>query len=451
MRQSPSPQLLLGLPLRRALPLLGLVLLFLQLSFTVNAFGVAPDERWESWSPDGEVMVLKRVEVDLLERPTTSLGLAGYAGWDNSVYSRLDPSSIDRLEELAPDTFSGYRSEAGGYAHIVSFTWRNLGCNSLPCLHFANAGLMSLSVVAIAIGVSFLGSAGLGWSWLLASAFSPWLTLAARNLFWSPWLYYLPAIATIAYLLIRHRALRIVTAALVPLAFFVKFWGSGYREFVTIYVIAVSMPVLAWLFGQSRFGGLRDCLIRVGWVTLSSILGMASALAVHAYWMSGSIFTGLKEIWEETVLRRTYGDPSNFIADYEAGLTSNPIFVVWQYIWPAWSTDLFAFSFDKSGSLFTVAVGRQAFALILAVAILVPVWRFVVRDSLWIQDAVLLTLAVSSTVLWFVAAKGYAYVHTHLLFFVWYLFTIPVVLFIAGRFTTQQARRYISRNQAHRV
>jgi len=242
-----------------------------------------------------------------------------------------------------------------------------------------------------------------------------------------------------------------MTAALVPLAFFVKFWGSGYREFITISVITASMPVLAWLFGQSRFGGWRDCLIRVAWVTLSSILGMASALAVHAYWMSSSISTGLRQIWDETVLRRTYGDPSNFIADYEPGLTSNPVFVVWQYIWPKWSTDLFAFSFDKNGSLFTVAVGQQVFAALLAVAILVPVWRFIARDSLWIQDAVLVTLAVSSTVLWFIAAKGYAYVHTNLLFFVWYPFTIPVILFTVGRFVTLHSRCYISKKRALRV
>ena len=451
MSERSAPRTVLGLPLKRALPVLGLIVVFLQLSFTVNAFGVAPAQLWDSWSPDGEVMVLKRVEVDLLDRSVTSLGLAAYAGKENSVYSRLEPGNIDDLEALAPDGFVGYRSEAGGYSRFLSFAWRNLGCNSLTCLHFINAGFMTVSVLAIAIGVSLLGGTGLGWCWLAATAFSPWLTLAARNLFWSPWLYYLPALATILYLLARQRTLRVCAATLLPLAFFLKYWGSGYREFITISLIAASMPVLAWLFNRARFGGLRQCLLRVGWVTISSVVGMISALAVHAHWMSGSISTGLRQIWDETVLRRTYGNPSNFIADYEAGLTSNPVFVVWQYIWPAWSTDLFAFSFDKNGSLFTLAVGPQAFAAILTVAILVPVWRFIIRDSVWVQDAVLVTLAVSSTVLWFVAAKGYAYVHTHLLFFVWYLFTIPVLLFTAGRFVTQQARRYIPKDETHRA
>ena len=218
MPERSAPRTVLGLPLRRALPLLGLILVFLQLSFTVNAFGVAPAQLWDSWSPDGEVMVLKRVEVDLLDRPVTSLGLAAYAGTENSVYSRLEPGNINDLETLAPDRFVGYRSEAGGYSRFLSFAWRNLGCNSLTCLHFINAGFMTVSVLAVAIGVSLLGGTGLGWCWLAATAFSPWLTLAARNLFWSPWLYYLPALATILYLLVRQRTLRVCAATLLPLA-----------------------------------------------------------------------------------------------------------------------------------------------------------------------------------------------------------------------------------------
>jgi len=261
-------------------------------------------------------------------------------------------------------------------------------------------------------------------------------------------LYYLPAIATVMFLLSRRRASRIVAAALIPLAFFLKYWGSGYREFVTISIMAVSMPLIAWLFGQSRFGSLKEALTRVVWVTVSSMIGMSLALAVHAYWMSGSIGIGLRQIWEETVLRRTYGDPSNFIADYEPGLTSNPVLVVWDYIWPAWSTDLFTFNLDKHGSLWSIGIGYQAFAMLLLVAILVPVWRVFTHDKRWIQDASLMSLAISSTVLWFLAAKGYAYVHTHLLFFVWYLFTIPAALFTVGRFVYGKSQQIASR---HRV
>lgn len=448
MQENRPPFRVLGLPARLLLPVLGLVLVLLQLSFTSNIFGIAPNQLWQSWSPDGEVMVLKRIEVDLLKRPVTPLGLAGYAGREDSVYSRLAPQNIDRLGTLAPEEFIGYRSEAGGYSRILSFVWRNLGCESVACLHFVNAGLLSLTIIALAVGVSLLGSPGLGWCWLAATFFSPWLTLAARNLFWSPWLYYLPAIATIAYLLVGSTRLRYFAAVLIPVAFFLKYWGSGYREFITISLIAVSMPVIAWLFSPSRFGGLRYCLVRVGWVTMSSVIGMTAALVVHAQWMSGSVRTGLRDIWGETILRRTYGDPADFIADYEAGLTSNPIQVVWQYIWPAWSTDLFSFKFNKIGSIISIGIGSQVFALLLAAAILAVIWRASSRDNLWIQDLVLLSLAFSSTILWFLAAKGYAYVHTHLLFFVWYLFTIPAALFVAGRFIIHYHKRHLLRTQA---
>ncbi len=133
-------------------------------------------------------------------------------------------------------------------------------------------------------------------------------------------------------------------------------------------------------------------------------------------------------------MRRTYGDPDNFISAYSESLESNPFFVVWQYIWSAWSTDLLSFSVNKFGTLIYFGLGSQAFAVLLSAALLIPVVRLIRHDKRWIEDATLMVFGLCSTVLWFVAAKGYAYVHTHILFFVWYLLTVPAMLFVVGRY-----------------
>ena len=430
MPRAPHSVRVLGVKRRYGIPLLALIFVLLTLSFASNLFGVAPQDRWTTWELGSEVMVLKRIEADLVNRSVTPLGLGAYAGDDLSAYSRLKPQNLPRLDESVPEQFVAYRSEAGGYSRALSFAWRQLACSSVTCLHVLNAGLLSASVILVGVGVGFIGSAGLGWSVIVSMGLSPWITMAARNLFWSPWLYLLPSLSVLLWMLVRKRYLRILAAAVVPLAFFVKFWGSGYREFITITIMAMSMPIIAWLFGS--VGGRRSTA-QAAFVVASAVAAMLAALVVHAQWMASSVPAGLQEIWRETVLRRTYGDASNFIPAYEPGLTANPLTVVWQYIGPSWSTNLFAFGYDQAGSLWMLEIGPTAFRLLLLAALLVPIWRLLARDPKWRQDAILLALGISSTVLWFLAAKGYSFVHTHLLFFVWYLFTIPVLLFVVGR------------------
>ena len=425
----------LGLSWKFLIPILSLIFLCLQLSFMTNFFGVAPDDRWQVWSPDGaEAMILKRVEVDILQRPVTSLGLAAYAGDEISVFKRLESQNLSYLSENAPETFIGYRSEAGGYSRLLSFAWRNLGCSSVTCLQLVNTSLMSFCIIGLAVGMSLLGSSGLGWAFIASMSFSPWIAMIARNLFWSPWLYLLPALAVLGFLLSSRKVMRVIAAAAIPVSFFAKYWGSGYREFVTITVLAMTMPLIALLFEQKSQVTVRRRIFEIFLVGVSSLGGFVAALLVHAHWMSGAVGQGLRDIWEETVLRRTYGDPDNFIAAYSESLESNPILVIWQYIWPAWSTDLLSFSLNKSGSLIYLGLGSQAFAVLLIAALLTPIVRFIRHDKRWTEDALLLLFGLSSTVLWFLAARGYAYVHTHILFFVWYFLTLPVVLFIVLRY-----------------
>ena len=46
----------------------------------------------------------------------------------------------------------------------------------------------------------------------------------------------------------------------------------------------------------------------------------------------------------------------------------------------------------------------------------------------------LLVIGFLIPVVWFVAAKGYSYIHTFLLFFLWYFLFVPALLFVVGSF-----------------
>jgi hypothetical protein len=414
----------------------GMVAVFVALtfSFLTNGFAVAPWNEWAAWERGSEAMVMKRIEVDLVNRDSSVLGLAAYAGDDFSVYDRLSSEGLLTLESTAPNDFIAYASEVGGQAYFWSVIWRDFGCSSISCLRAVGSALTAASVIAMFFVLSQVGSKGLGWAWLISTGFSPWIAFAARNLFWSPWLYFLPAIAALGVVVARSSRWRWIALGGVFLAFVVKYLGTGYHEFTAFTMLAAAMPIIAIIF-RSRFMGNRSYQLANSILILaSSALAFALVLSFHAVLLTGSIITGLQRIWSNTIVRRTHGGLGESDPIYSDSLNSSPLDVVWKYVWKDWSTDLLSFSIDRNGSVISISLGSAAFILLIFASCVIVIWRLAVSDQLWRRDATLLAMGFLIPVVWFVSAKGYSYLHTFILFFLWYFLFVPVLLFVVGSF-----------------
>ena len=430
----------------RLIQALSLIVMFLGLtySFVSNGFGVAPWGDWAGWERASEAMVLKRIEVDLIGRDVGPLGLPLWDNSDLTVFDRLAaPDEAD--ETVVGDLlFPPYESEIGGQAYFWSFLWREAGCSSVSCLHLAGSALTAGVVVAIFVGLLKLTSMGFAWAWIIAMGASPWITYAARNAFWAPWVNLLPVIAAITFALSRSRSQRLVSGSLVFVAFLLKYVGTGYHEFITFTILAAVVPILVLIFSNRHSRGPKRQLVDSLLVTISSGAALVITLLVHAYLMAGNVIAGVQRIWTNTISRRTYGDPSSFDAAFSPSLQASPLDVLWMYLWSSWSTSMLSFSVDKTGSVFSVSLGRLVFAALILASSAVVIFRLLRSDSLWIRDGVLLVAGFASTALWLVAAKSYSFAHPHLLFFLWYLLFIPALLYVPGSFLWQ------FRKQIHR-
>lgn len=451
----PSPNIIGMTPREsrsRAISLLGLVVIFLGLtySFLTNGFAVSPYGEWAVWERGSEVMVLKRIEVDILQRDSSRLGLSAYAGDEFSVYDRLSPSGLPSLATSAPKDFTPYESEMGGQAYFWSFLWRDVGCSSVSCLHGVASALSAASVLAVFLCLSMVGSRGLGWAWLISAACSPWITYSARNLFWSPWLYFLPLVAATWLVIARTRRTRLLALAGVFLAFVVKYVGTGYHEFTAFAMLAAGVPIIAVAFNNRFARNKRQQVFNAAMVLASSLGTLILVLMAHALILSGNIAVGLNNIWVNAVLRRTYGTAANFDPAYSASLSANPLAVIWKYLWSDWTTVVLGFSLDKYGSILSMSLGRVAFLLGAVICIFIVIRRKVQKDPLWKRDASLLVLGFSIPIVWFVSAKGYSYNHTFILFFLWYFLFVPSLLFIVSAFVWQE-RQLITRSIGERV
>ena len=421
------------------LSLVGLTSLFLALtfSFVSNGFGVAPWNEWAAWEKGSEAMVLQRIEFDLLDRESSPFGLGPFTGTDVGVYERL---SRDELQpEEAPETFDAYTSEVGGQAYFWSFMWREVGCSSVSCLHLVNSMLFAGAVIAMFVGFGLLGSWWLGAAWLLSAALSPWFVFAARNLFWSPWLYFLPVIAAFGVALAKGRRTLFFSYAVLFASFFIKFVASGYHEFTAVLMLAGALPLVGIFFEKFSRQQIRTQVRRAIGISVVGAFALGFVITIHAFLLTGSVGSGLTQLWSETVVRRTVGSTASSNPVLVEAAAATPFDVLERYVWSQWWTDLLKFSFDASGSLVSFALGPRSFVVLSVVSVAVVLLRFRSRDARWKRDLALLAVGFSVAAVWLVAAKSYAYIHWFILFFLWYFMYVPAMIYVIGAYVGDRA------------
>ena len=439
----------------KLLRLVGIALLFLAVCYStlVNGFGAANWDEWDLWQIDSDAIVLNRVEADLAGRDEGKLGLLREEGEEiGKVHQRIGIIGFPDTPQSAAVKYVPYESMIGGQAHAISYIWRHTSCSTISCFHVVNSALFAVVAVAMFVGIASLGSRGLAWAWIVSVIASPWMAVAGRNLYWSPWLWFLPALAAIALTRARTIRWRSVAAAALFLAFAAKYLISGFEIFTSVTLLAAAMPLLAALMGGSNFGSWA----RQGWnvviVGCASGLAFALALAFQAQLLAGSLAEGLKQIWVDAVLRRGYGNAEEFDPVYATSLQSSPVDVVLRYVTPEWwwRTDLLAFSVDWDGDLFSVSLGGSMFFWLILLSGGIVLARAIQGDHLWIRDASLLVIGFCVAVSWFIAAKGHSFIHTHVLFVLWYFLFVPAMLFVISSFAWEK-RHVIARMRSFSI
>lgn len=400
-------------------------------SYALDGFGVVPVVDWLNWQTDSEAIVVNRFLFDQLGSGQSNLGL-------------ILEFSADGKEVLT------YNSMIGGYALILSQIWNLLGLDELSLLHLMQSVLMAFSVVVTFALLRRHVNQQFAWAWLVGMALSPWITLAGRNLYWSPWLWLLPTIFALLLAAASTGRRRTFLRLGVLSAFAFKYWATGYELFTSITLLAASMPLLVWSFGPRKSRELKRQLVNATFVCGASLASLVGTLLLHAYLLAGNLGVGLVQIWREAVLRRTYGSPEDFGPQYVAGLQATPFEVVWKYIYSDWSTNFLALGWDRDGSFVQFAVGRLGFPLLVVSAFVVVVIRVSYQHHSWVRDSVLLACGFVVAASWFVAAKGHSYVHTHILFFLWYLLFVPALIFVVADFCRSGFKRSLRRLKGNR-
>ncbi len=391
-------------------------------------FRVADKDFFRTFQWDSEALVIGKIFSEKYGVPmATNLGFIRrsqdqsssdfYAG----VLSSDSFEHVMERESVIPGEFvtAGYVSQVGLQGKIFTFLFNTLNLKSIKIFYIFNAVALSLALLLIAWEYENIVPR-LGMCFAVATIFSPWVVSFARNLYWVPFTWYLPALFSLYYYKYIHSCKgKWICAGCIFAAFFIKSL-CGY-EYLSSIILLAAMPFALSVFMEPSRLSRIACVKYFSIVCGLGCLGFLCALLLHANMRGDTVLHGLANIFEQDVLRRTYGDPSAFSPPHRASLTASPLTVVGMYIFQ-WKTRVLAFVPGLFGAAFFLVCLLPSLGALL--------WEKRMRDRLLTRNLFFLFYAASIPLSWFILGKAHSYIHTHMNFVLWYMGFIPVCLFL---------------------
>ena len=246
---------------------------------------------------------------------------------------------------------------------------------------------------------------------------TPWTVAMGKSLFWLPFLFLLPSILSALLYLTTSRKLRLTLYGLIGFSFFLKCL-TGYEYLSTIIILASSVFLIAPYFDSANPNPRPDWASAF-WVGVVCVLAFLVALLVHVSTLYDHLFSGLWSFYEETIKRRTYGDPNQLQLSYhmKASLAATPWTVVKTYVFN-WKTPLLM---DIPGVVFKYLVIVPPVLLLL---------RLVFERTKLLRDGLLFFIMLSVPLSWFILGKAQSFIHVHINFVLWYIGFVPAAIFV---------------------
>ena len=423
------------------------------LSYERNFFATASDWWFEIHASEPTQIVLD----GLLYAQETGIAVPGrYLRSSNG-----SPSDNPRALYTAHDRRGEFKRYDSQYGLQVKFfaAIAALGLDGVEQFQSVASALMAMTVAL----VTALVARDFSWRAAVAVALifilSPWVVIFARNLFWVPFTWFLP-LAVAMYYSIRvyqNRTARMRMLALLYVTILLKLL-CGY-EFLTSVILAACCPLLyQGVRAKIPYKRIAGLLFIVG---CTAIAAFVTAAFLHISTIAETPKAGFEKFLFRAE-RRFYSEDPKLTAKEDcqgnkecetvmlASLMASPIDVVKIYLvmpefLPWLSTTRFdethrhAFRDEINASPGLIAKFRTIFAhppvywfFLLSkilnplgfVAFIFSTFAVALRTGRAMQG--LWAFSFLAPVSWFLAAKGFCYIHDHLCFVAWYL---PFILY----------------------
>lgn len=248
---------------------------------------------------------------------------------------------------------------------------------------------------------------------------SPWIVNFARNLYWVEFTWFIPmAVGLFCAWKIENRKCRVISY----IAAFISIFGKclcGY-EYITVVMMGMISFLLADLviaftkMDKQRQGLLFRTIFILGVV---AIAGFIAAICVHALLKgNGNILEGVRNIFENDVLRRTQGaDMNKFGSEYWASFNAS-----------VWETFCKYFHFRTE---VIAGIAGNLFPALCVIPLCIFGYEYKVK-RLNIELLAMYVIFFLTTVSWFCLAKGHSYIHLGMNYVLWYFGFVQICVYV---------------------
>ena len=321
--------------------------------------------------------------------------------------------------ELPRGIFSEYPSQIGLQGRIFRVLARVFPYGSaVTWFHLLTASAMALAAVVILFLLNKKFGIGMALIWGVVFLLSPWIVHFARNLYWVEFTWFLPMLfGLLCSAYADNKKMVVISYVGVFLSVFLKS-ACGYEYITTVMMGAILFLMAdagtALFMDKKEFPKIFKHIFLIG---IAALMGFLAAICVHAYIRAdGDIWSGIRSIYENNVLERTWGgNPEDFPESERASLEASALTVLKMY-----------YHFDTS---LIMGISGKLFGG-LCILSLLSLFGGIWKDKNILYMFFLLISAFLTSVSWFVLGKAHSYIHTHMNFAMWYFGFVQLLFYI---------------------
>lgn len=403
-------------PVQTAIFLLFTAIAFL--SYQKNFFGFSEKIFFDNFDKFSESLVVGNIVADQLSLEKQGWNLGFIVAADAPLDTTLSYKILQGQAVPSSINFLPYSSQLGVQGQFFSWAYKFFGKASLEHLNAINSMLMAVVVALLSILYIRIYKLAFALIFFVTMISSPWTISFARNLYWVPFTWFLPAVfAALAYLS-QGKVAKLFFLACVLFSVTIKSL-AGYEYLTTITIFACSVFILAPLFRSDT--GKQSSGLKFASITfVFCAIGFALALFFHASMRGDSVYSGLQKIYEMDVKRRTYGDPTQFDPVYKASLESS-FFDVLNTYWNDWQTTL------------AMSIPGHYFGVIFLLFVFGAIYRILTKRRFSYRESAMVLVFFAASSSWFLFGKAHSYIHTQLNYVLWYFGFIQALLYSSFR------------------
>ena len=324
------------------------------------------------------------------------------------------------MQPLAKSRIEAYKSQYGLNGKIFRHIARYLDdeqeiatLNLLCCLFTAMVFVLIVILVFEKYNITMAGSF-FAVFWL-----SPWVVNFARNLYWVEFTWFIPMlIGLFCSWKIENKKCRVISYAATFLSIFIKCL-CGY-EYISVVMMALIgfllVDLIKYIFEKDR----NKCRLLLRTIVIIGVIalgGFFAAICVHAPLKGdGSVIEGIKNIFEQDVLRRTAGgDLNDFAEAYWPSFNAS--------IWETYSK---YFHFETE---VITGITGNLFPVLCVVPLCIFIFDYT-KKRLNVEEMAMYIIFFLTSISWFCLAKGHSYIHTHMNYVLWYFGFVQICIYI---------------------